>query len=112
MPQYWVAIHRPGNYDPSIEDENMGREIDALNNDMVAAGIRVFVGGLKSERTAKSIEQTAADQFKITDGPYQKSTHHVGGFWVLNVATMDEALMWGRRAAQACRAPVEVRPFH
>ncbi|MBA4170323.1 MAG: hypothetical protein H0X68_07955 [Chloroflexi bacterium] len=26
--------------------------------------------------------------------------------------TMDEALAWGRKAAVACRVPVEVRPFH
>lgn len=45
--QYVVAIHRPDNYDPAVsEDEAMSREIDALNDEMIAAGIRVFVGGL------------------------------------------------------------------
>ena len=32
--------------------------------------------------------------------------------WVLAAANMDEALAWGRKAAIACRAPVEVRQFH
>ncbi len=36
----------------------------------------------------------------------------VGGFWVLEAADLGEALAWGRKAAFACRAPVEVRPFH
>jgi hypothetical protein len=36
---------------------------------------------------------------------------HIGGFWVLEVANLDEALAWGRKAVIACRAPVEVRPF-
>jgi hypothetical protein len=31
---------------------------------------------------------------------------------VLDVANLDEALAWGRKAAVACRASVEVRPFH
>jgi hypothetical protein len=37
--------------------------------------------------------------------------HHMGGFWILEVADMDEPLAWGRKAAVAYRAPVEVRPF-
>jgi len=35
----------------------------------------------------------------------------MGGFWVFEVGTPEEALEWGRKAAIACRAPVEVRPF-
>ena len=35
-----------------------------------------------------------------------------GGFWVLEAATLDEALAWGRKAVVACRAPVEVRAFN
>jgi hypothetical protein len=36
----------------------------------------------------------------------------MGGFWVLEVADLEAALAWGRKAATACRASVEVRPFH
>jgi hypothetical protein len=48
----------------------------------------------------------------MTDGPYIESKEHIGGFWILNAAELDEALAWGRKAALACRAPVEVRPFN
>jgi hypothetical protein len=47
----------------------------------------------------------------ITDGPYLETKEHVGGFWILEAADMDEALAWARRAVVACRAPVEVRSF-
>jgi hypothetical protein len=36
----------------------------------------------------------------------------MGGFWILETATMDDALAWGRKAVAACRAPVEVRQIH
>jgi len=42
MTRYLVAIHHPDNYDPSLEDEAMERDIDVLNDEMVAAGVRVF----------------------------------------------------------------------
>jgi hypothetical protein len=43
MTQYLVAIYRPGNYHPAVsEDAAMDREIDVLNDEMKAAGVRVF----------------------------------------------------------------------
>ena len=113
MSQYLVAIHHPDDYDPSVaEDEAMHRDIDVLNDEMVAAGIRVFVGGLHTASSAKSLRAQPDGGVSVTDGPYLKTKEHVGGFWVLEAADLDEALAWGRKAAIACRAPVEVRPFH
>ncbi len=112
MKQYWVTIHRPDDYDPSGEDEAMGREIDRLNEEMEAAGARVCALGLHPPGSAKSLRPQADGAVLLSDGPYLKTTEHVGGFWVLKAATLDEAVAWGRKAAIACRAPVEVRPFH
>jgi hypothetical protein len=111
MTQYLVAIHHPNDYDPSVEDEAMHREINVLNREMVAAGVRIFAGGLGAARHAKSLRATPGGAVLITDGPYIEAKEHVGGFWVLEAAHLDEALVWGRKAAVACRAPVEVRAF-
>jgi len=111
MTQYLVAIHHPDDYDPSTEDEAMSRDIDALNDEMVAAGARIFVGGLSPARRAKSLRAQPDGKVLITDGPYLETKEHIGGFWVLEAANLDDALAWGRKAAVACRAPVEVRPF-
>jgi hypothetical protein len=113
MTQYLVAIYHPDDYDPSVaEDEAMSRGIDALNDEMKAAGVRIFVGGLHPASSAKSLRAQPDGEVRITDGPYLETKEHVGGFWVLEAADLDEALAWGRKAAVACRAPVEVRPFH
>ena len=113
MTQYWVAIHHPDDYDPAVaEDEAMSRDIDVLNDEMVAAGVRVFVGGLRPASSARSLRLGPDGEVLISDGPYLQTKEHVGGFWVLEVADLDEALAWGRKAAVTCRAPVEVRPFH
>lgn len=112
MPQYLVAIHHPDDYDPLIAaDEAMHRDIDVLNDEMKAAGVRVFVGGLQPARRARSIRARRDGKVIVTDGPYLETKEHIGGFWVLDAADLDEAVAWGRKAAVACRAPVEVRPF-
>jgi hypothetical protein len=112
MPQYLVAIHHPDNYDPSLEGEAMGRDIDVLNEEMIAAGVRFFAGGLQPDSSAKSLRAQPDGEVLITHGPYLKTPEHVGGFWILEVADLNEALAWGRKATIACRAPVEVRPFY
>jgi hypothetical protein len=113
MTKYLVAIHHPDDYDPAVaENEVMSRDIDALNDEMVAAGVRIFVGGLQPAGSARTLRTQPDGKVLITDGPYAETKEHVGGFWVLEAVDLDEALEWGRKAAVACRAPVEVRPFH
>jgi len=113
MSQYLIAIHHPDNYDPAtLEDDAMHRDIDALNDAMVAAGVRVFVGGLAPVRLARSIRTDIDGQAHIDNGPYLQTHEHVGGFWVIEAANESEAMAWGTRAALACRAPVEVRAFN
>jgi len=112
MTQYMVAIHHPDDYDPAaVEDESMVRDIEALNLEMKKAGVRVFAGGMTRARTAKSLRVRRDGSIHITDGPFLETKEHIGGFWILEVADMEEALAWGRKATVACRAPVEVRAF-
>ncbi|HQZ13047.1 MAG TPA: YciI family protein [Devosia sp.] len=111
MTQYLVAIHHPDDFEPASESAETARDIDALNDEMNANGVVVFVGGLGRVKAAKSIRREANGKLLVTDGPYLGTKEHIGGFWVLNAASMDEALEWGRKAAIACRTPVEVRAF-
>jgi hypothetical protein len=113
MTQYLVAIHHPDDYDPAVsEDEAMHHDIDVLNDEIKAAGASIFAGGLQPAPKAKSLRMKPDGKLLVTDGPYTEAREHVGGFWVLECADLDTALEWGRKAAIACRAPVEVRAFN
>ncbi len=111
MPHYLVAIHHPDGYDGSLEGEAMMRDIDVLNEEMAAAGARIFAAGLTAARAAKSLRAQPGGKVLVTDGPYLETKEHTGGFWLLKCADMDEAVAWGRKAVAACRASVEVREF-
>ncbi len=113
MARYLIAIHRPNSYDASVsESKEMALQIDALNDEMVASGVRVFVGGLQPLTTAISLVPNAERSVRQMTGSYLQTNEHVGGFWVLEVSSQDEAIAWGQKAAVACRAAVEVRPFY
>ena len=108
---YWIAIHHPHDFDPPVADDATMRDIDQLNDEMIAASVRVFAGGLQPPAAARAIRTQADGGTVVTDGPYLQTREYVGGFWILDVADLDAALAWGRKAAMACRTPVEVRPF-
>lgn len=114
MPQFLVAIYRPDNYDPSAETEATIEAIHALNREMIAAGARKFASGVSSPAAAKSLRAQSSGKVVVTDGPYTETKEHIGGFWILEAAHMDEALAWARKGAVACRASGEVREllFH
>jgi hypothetical protein len=101
MPHYLVAGYLPDDFDPSQVTEKMIRDIDTLNDEMEAAGVRVLGLGLSPAGTAKSLRAQPDGQVLITDGPYMETKEHVGGFLVLKAANMDEALAWARRSVIA-----------
>ena len=111
--KFLVAIHHPDDFDAfAVKDPQMDLAIDELNDEMVARGVRLFVGGLHHVSTAKSLRAVSEGEVLVTDGPYLETKEHIAGFWVLEAASLDEALEWGRKAVIACKAPVEVRQFH
>jgi hypothetical protein len=112
MTQYLVAIHHPDDFVSANEPAETRRDISALNIEMKKAGVIAFVGGLDSVKHAVSVRRKSGGELLITDGPYLETKEHIGGFWVLEVKSRDDAVEWGRKAAIACRAPVEVRAFN
>ena len=97
MTQYLVAIHHPDGYDGSLEDEAMHRDIDALNEEMDAAGIRVFAGGLTAAGSARSLRGSPMVRCSSPTGLTwrPRSTSAVFGYW--------KPLTWMRRWRGAAR---------
>ena len=110
MPQYFLTIQLPDNFDPSLQDEAVYRDMAALGEEMEAAGVKtIFAAGLLPASNAKSLRVQPDGGVLITDGPYLETKEHIGGFSILECADMEEALKWARKGAMACRASGEVR---
>lgn len=58
---------------------------------------------------AKRLLPTKAAAPRVLDGPFAEAKEMIGGFFLLNVATLDEALIWAARCPAAAWATVEVR---
>ena len=112
MTQYLLSIYQPDGPAPEPEVlEPILRELDALNEEIRAAGAWVFAAGLQPPETA-TVLQAKGDDVLVTDGPFTEGKEHLGGFTVIQVETEDEALEWSRRLARVLSPlHVEVRPF-
>jgi len=106
MPQYLSVGYLPVNFDPSTMDEAAVRAIHELNDEMDAAGVTKFACGLGAAHTLRTLPN---GEVLVTDGPYLETKEQVGGLSIMECANLDEALAWARKAAAACRSPVEVR---
>jgi hypothetical protein len=83
----------------------------AVVDEMKAAGVYVFAGGLEEEvDTAFSADATSG-ALTFTDGPFVETPQFLGGLTVVDVADEQAARMWAGRIAQACGWPQEVRRF-
>jgi hypothetical protein len=109
MPQYLIANYLPDDFDASKVTEGMMEEIHALNREMIASGARKFACGISPASNAKTVRKQADGSVLVTDGPYAETKEHMGGFWILEAADMDEALAWARKGAIACDVAGEVR---
>src|ERR1051326_5662832 len=102
MPQYLVCNYIPDNFDPSSVTEAMMEEIHALNRELMAAGARKFACGIAPPSKAKTVRKQSNGKVLVTDGPNAETKVHMGGFWILEAANMEEAVAWAKKAAIVC----------
>jgi len=113
MTQYLLSIYQPDGPPPPKEflDEVM-RNVNALNEEMRAAGAWVFAAGLQPPHTATVLRADKGDVL-ITDGPFVEGKEHIGGFTIIRASDLDAALEWGRKLARVLTPlSIEVRPIH
>jgi hypothetical protein len=112
MQQYLLSVHTVDGEEP-LSDEDMQavfRDAGTVSDEMRAAGVWVFAGGLlpADRATVVRVERGAAT---MSDGPFAETKEHIAGFWVIRSDDPDQVLVWAEKCAAACKGPIEVRPF-
>ncbi|MCR5864179.1 MULTISPECIES: YciI family protein [Aquincola] len=85
----------------------MGR----FNEELVQAGVMVSGEGLHPSARGKRV-RFSGSQRQVIDGPFAETKELVAGFWIWQVASMDEALEWARRCPNPMPvdSELEIRP--
>ncbi len=73
------------------------------------AGAIVHGNGLQEPHTATMVQMRGGKRV-IQDGPYADTKEHLGGYFIIEVASLDDALEWAARSPNAGTGTTEVRP--
>jgi hypothetical protein len=99
--QQWVGDHSEASF------RGRGPLAMAVVDEMKAAGVYVFAGGLEEEDGPVYSADPTSGTVVISDGPYVEAKEFLGGFTVVDVA----AKMWAGKIAEAGGWPHEIRRF-
>ena len=76
-----------------------------------AAGVLVGGNELGSTSSATTV-RVRDDERLVSDGPYAEVKEALGGYFVLDCPSLEDALDWAARIPAAEHGAVEVRPVH
>lgn len=95
---------------PSAE---LMRDMGEFNQKLVHAGVMKDGDGLKPTSAAKRVVFDGAGR-QVVDGPFGPPDELVAGYWIWEVADMDEAVAWVRQCPNPMpsRSTIEIRPFY
>jgi len=81
-----------------------------LAEDMRAAGV-TFSGHQLQPATVATTVRNASGAQTLHDGPFAETKEQLGGFYLIDVANLDDAIAWARRIPTRGSGSVEVRPI-
>lgn len=97
---------------PQADMERLLTEMGKYNEDLVAAGIMQAGDGLKPSKFGVRVRFSGKDRI-VTDGPFAETRELVAGYWLWNVASMEEAVEWVKKCPNPMPddSDIEIRPI-
>lgn len=80
-----------------------------LTEEMQKAGIMVAGDALQPTLTATTV-RVREGRTVTSDGPFAETKEQLGGYYIVDVPDLDEAVRWAARMPNADRGSIEVRP--
>ena len=96
---------KPGWVPDFKEMEEMGK----YNEELGKAGVLLALDGLTPPATMSARVTFKDGKSKVTDGPFPETKEVIGGFWIIQVKSREEALEWASRIPAKDNEMVEVR---
>jgi hypothetical protein len=82
-----------------------------FNEELVKAGVILAGEGLQPSSKGKRVRFSGKER-TVIDGPFPETKELIGGFWLWQVKSMDEAVEWLKRAPFDGGAEVEIRQVY
>lgn len=94
---------------PGPEGQQLLQDMMAFNQRMVDAGVMRGGEGLKPSRKGARVRFGGRGSTDVTDGPFTETKEVLGGIWIIETATLAEAVAWARQAPCPAGEMIEIR---
>ena len=74
------------------------------------AGVSTAGDALQPTSTATSVRDKDGEPM-VTDGPFAETKEQLGGYYLLDVPNLDEAIKWAHKCPGAVKGTIELRPI-
>jgi hypothetical protein len=102
---------------PNVSEENWTPDPEAItrmgryNDELAKAGVLLSLDGLQP--TAKGARVSfAGDKPSVTDGPFTEAKELIGGYWLIQARSKEEAVQWATRCPADEGDIIEVRQVY
>jgi hypothetical protein len=99
---------------PNVEEANWTPDAEAVaamgkyNEELAKAGVLLALDGLQSPAEGARVS-FAGGNASVTDGPFAEAKELIGGYWMIEAASKEEAVQWASRCPAADGDTIEVR---
>jgi hypothetical protein len=81
----------------------------AFNQRLIDAGVMLGGEGLKPTRLGARVKFQGGGKTAVIDGPFTETKEVLGGYWVIEAASLEEAVAWARQAPCPAGEFIEIR---
>jgi hypothetical protein len=109
--QYMLLLYADEKAGQSLPADEMAMWMDkmgAYGDALAKAGAFVATGGLSPTTTARTIH-AGGDALQVHNGPYADSQEQLGGYFIIEAASMDDAQRWAAQCPAALWGHIEIR---
>ena len=107
--KYMLLIYMNENAMNQSEREHCYVESAALTQELHSRGQFVAASPLQPVSTATSVRVREGKRL-VTDGPFAETREQLGGFYIIDVKDLNEAVSIAAKVPPACKGTVEIRP--
>src|SRR5580704_6910397 len=98
-----------------MPSEKAFSEMGKFNEELMKAGVLVDLSGLKPSSKGARIKFSGGKK-TVIDGPFAETKELIGGYWIINVKSKEEAMEWAMRIpcphGENQEGEVEIRQFY
>ena len=108
----YMMLMIPGGYETAPADALPSAEAVKImmnyNEELKNAGVLLGLEGLHHPSSAARVRFKGGKSF-VTDGPFAETKEVVGGYWIIDVRSKEEAIEWARRCPASENDVIEIR---